>query len=233
MMFFVSPLYAQGNTDSKQDEITIEIVDGKEVVHTISEKPSEEDKDWPIIYHEITSQRDDETGEVYTLETIIREFIESDTSLSNKDCPEVVMKQMAGSSCTYNGLNSGTQTASGTGVQATVKQFSYKYCNAGDCNYYQPYKVERSWWRQNSGYSITSAWLQWGCSGTCLVCSGGTTTVQYSNNPITVGWNNNNTSYIYTTSIGWFPIMQKVDMTGSHITALSHSAQVDVSVSTP
>lgn len=237
IMVLVSPLYAQDNpTPTKgetPDEVTIEIVDGKEVIHTISAQPSEEDKDWPIVYHDISTMRDNETGKEYRLETTYRELVGTNTSLSSKDCPEDVIQQINSSNCTYYGLHSGTQTASGWGVEATVKQFSYKYCDGIDCNYYKPYKVERSWWRQSTGYSITNAWLEWGCSGVCLVCGGGTTDVVYTSSSITVGWSSDHDSNVYRTEINWFPIMQKVDVAGAHITAISHSAQVTVSVSTP
>lgn len=227
--FLVSSIHAQGGINLQQDDdITVETVDGKEVIHTISEKPSEEDKDWPIIFHDTTTERD-EKGQLIVVETTIRELRELDAS---KDCPEDETKQANRANCTYYGATTIEQSAlSSSGITAYVKHFAYKYCDGPDCSYYRPFKVERRWTRPNMSVSITNARLEWGCTTLCLICgTSDRTNAKYNSSSMTPGWNNYN-SYVYTTSISWFSQMQSLD--NAHVSAWSRSNEVSPMATLP
>jgi len=214
-----------GNTHSVGDRI-VEIVDDREVLHEISEEPSLEGADWPIVFSEIVEKTDDETGEVYIEKTEIRRLVIKDT-LKDKDCPN---EERILSNCYYDGSILVARESQSGNITAHIRHYSDVYCIPYDCTIYRPYKVERWWTRTSTSYHVTNARLSWGC-GACALCDGGNWTYVYHSDPMSPGWNNL-TSWTYTTHISWFEPMQAL-WYGGRPDALSNSDQVSVSAPLP
>jgi len=197
----IVPVAAQGETPPQPMDVMI------------SDRPSSEDANWPIIKHETRKRKDPSTG-MDIVETIV---VRQQSAKDNKDCDKnkaskFVVGATLGCQFSISISKSSTVYVGGGAVTSFVKAFADKYCNTwnGECNYVYMKKVEVYWTRTSTSFGVINARTYMGCSNPyCLLCTNGIVTTNYMDrssyfNP---SWNGLKT-YTYTrTAAATMPIM--------------------------
>jgi hypothetical protein len=197
------PSYAEPKTPLPKDPIVI-----------VTAEPSNEDKDWPIVRIETWDHMDELTGEVRTHRVIVREAPSSyRPSPEWLECPLVEPKDEL--NCIYRGTQTKTDQDWAGGVTVNLKSWAHKYCRDYDPNcfdkYYALWKSEFWWTRSDPAWTVKNAIYRAGCSG-CPNCYTGYVEYPYFQyGPLTPGWNDNNTSWVYRPLLYWPPLMPSMD----------------------
>jgi hypothetical protein len=179
-----------------------------DVVLTVTDRPSDEDKDWPVVQTE-------------SYKTVNKDGLEVTYTLVVRQKPEIGLTQacsplsdieasLSGASCTQQSAQSFTRTVALGGVTSHVKHFATPYCSGTGCLtiYYKPYRVEAWWTRTATSRTVSNAKHGWGCDA-CLECPNNNTINQVYNDPsFTPGWQNSTTTYTYNYTSTQFKIMK-------------------------
>ncbi len=163
----VVPVSAQGETPP-------------DVRLTISDEPSNEDANWPIIKRETCKRKDPSTGMEIIETTVVRR---RPPTKENKDCEnklklarsELNSVAALATGCTLyrtSIITSGTSQVGGGSVTAYAKNYADQYCNAaGVCNFVKMKKLEIYWTRTSTSFGVVNARTAWGCiGGGCWLC---------------------------------------------------------------
>jgi hypothetical protein len=116
----IVPVAAQGETPPQPMDVMI------------SDRPSSEDANWPIIKHETRKRKDPSTG-MDIVETIV---VRQQSAKDNKDCDKnkaskFVVGATLGCQFSISISKSSTVYVGGGAVTSFVKAFADKYCNTG------------------------------------------------------------------------------------------------------
>jgi hypothetical protein len=201
----VLPASAQGETPP-----TVEI--------TISDTPSNEDMNWPIVKQVLHKRKDLSTG-MDIVEIIVvkqkpptRENIECDKKSKNKSkVGRSGLDSMAtlASGCvlyTTSITTSATRTVGGGSVTGYAKNYADQYCNgAGVCDFVKMKKLEIYWTRTSTSFGVINARTAWGCiGGGCWLCQDGLnlTYYKYVSGYFNPTWSSSlrTSTYVYTSS---------------------------------
>lgn len=185
-----------------------EEVETLDVLVTVSDQPSNEDKDWPIVHTESYRTINPDGQEVtYTLivrrepGTILTQFCNTsnDTEVS-----------LSSASCTQQPSQSFTREVTSGGITSHVKHFATAFCSGTECltRYWKPYRVEAWWTRTATSWTVSNAKHTWGCDS-CLECPNGNSINQvYYGSSFTPSWQNSTNSHYYVYTSTQFKIMK-------------------------
>ncbi len=198
----ILPATAQGETPP-----TVEI--------TISDSPSNEDANWPIIKKETHRRNDPSTGHEIVETTVIKKEPPTKDKKACKDRHENGTEQfgVAVATCIvnrYSVVQQAQVSVGGGSVTGHVKNIADEYCSSvGGCGFYKMKRLDVWWTRTSTNFGVINATRTWGCvGGSCALCNGSTTGFSWrdptSFNPI---WNGL-TSKIYTRTSSTMPIMR-------------------------
>jgi hypothetical protein len=167
LMLQTMPVSAQGETPP-----LVEVM--------ISDEPSNEDANWPIVRTETRKRKNPSTGMEIIETTVIRR---RPPTKENKDCEKQVklarselnsMVALATGCTLYRSsiTTSATSLVGGGSVTAYAKNYADQYCNgAGVCNFVKMKKLEIYWTRTSTSFGVINAKTVWGCiGGGCWLC---------------------------------------------------------------
>jgi hypothetical protein len=206
----VLPVSAQGETPP-----TVEV--------TISDEPSNEDANWPIVKKETRKRKDPSTGMDIVESIVVRrmpptkENIECENKSKNKsESGQRELDSMVTlvATCVLYTTSIVTSTATssvgGGTVTAYAKNFANRYCNgAGECGFVKMNRLEIYWTRTSTSLGVINARTAWGClGGGCWLCTTfGLTYSKWLSPYFNPTWSSSlrTSTYVYTSST--MPIM--------------------------
>lgn len=186
-----------------------------EIQVTVSNNPSLEDANWSIIKTEKKVVTDPSTGQESILTAITRRGPADEDQVPCKDKNGNITNDadtvaLPTVTCVL-GRTSLTRTANNPvgGVTAYVKLYADEYCIPNlDCAYRKQTKIQAWWKRIGTGYVVRSAWMRWGCNGSCAVCPGSIYVGYITSATFTPNWNGGLTSSVYTLTKSDWPKMK-------------------------
>lgn len=185
---------------------------------TISDGPSIEDENWPIIKNETHNRKDSLTGQEILETIVVRQEPPSKDKIACKEKSKNKTYQTDSTlaTCTINRYSVTVQTSvpgAGGGVTGNAKNIANEYCNGTECGFYLMTKLQIWWTRISTSWGVRSARTNWGCSGSCTLCSGGITNYIYQTVYFNPTWNGlTSTTYTYTDPS--MPIMRSIGGSG-------------------
>jgi hypothetical protein len=202
----VMPVSAQGETPP-------------DVELTISDVPSNEDANWPIIKTETHRRKDPATGKEIIETTVVRR---RPPTKENKDCENKLNRGRSefgsavalAAGCTLYRSSitaSSTSSVGGGTVKAYAKNYADQYCNgASECGFVKMKKLEVYWTRTSTSLGVINARTAWGCiGGGCWLCQTqvGLTYYKWLSGYFNPTWSSSlrTSTYVYTSST--MPIM--------------------------
>lgn len=201
LAFVLTPLTVRASTDGQ----------GITVKREVADKPSELDKDWPIVREEKIETIDPVTKEVQTHTLVVREIqyaqpVPCETTSAENSAPAVT--------CTINGERSFGDTSTVGSITSRIVHYTDKVCQGGNCVWNKPKRIEVWWTRTDSRWFASNAYIIWGCYA-CTICEGGSWDSAWTESPSwTPAWLNNTTSYTYIYTSSSFPGLYPYDGTG-------------------
>lgn len=200
----ITPVSAQGETPP-----TVEI--------KISDEPSNEDANWPIVKKE-THRRKDLSTNTDIVETIVirqkpptKENIECETKSKNRyksgqsELDSVGTLNLTCVLFSTSITSSATRTVGGGSVTGYAKNFADQYCNgAGVCDFVKMKRLEIYWTRTSTSFGVINARTAWGCiGGGCWLCTTtGLTYYKYVSGYFNPTWSSSlrTSTYVYTST---------------------------------
>lgn len=176
----------------------------------VSDEPSNEDANWPIVKNETRKRKDPSTGQDIVETIVVRQEPPTKDKKACKDKYENKTKSIvAAATCTINRYSMVKQSqvsVGGGSVTGYVKNIANEYCSStAGCGFYKMTRLEVWWTRTATSFGVINARTTWGCSATCALCTDGTTTYRYRSGYFNPVWSGLRTStYGYTLSM---PIM--------------------------
>jgi hypothetical protein len=174
-----------------------------QIVVTVAEQPTYEDKDWPITKVDTSQQVDAVTGQTVTVTTVTRK------SPTKKVCYDT--ESVMATTCTYVDSQSRSSISSSVaGVVTHVTHYADHYCTSGcTWNLYKPTRLDVWWTRPGTNVTVSNAVTRWGCTVACQLCDGSRYQPgPFVSSPFTPSWVSSTQSYAYiytTTPSGPFP----------------------------
>jgi hypothetical protein len=185
---------------------------------TISDRPSNEDANWPIIKTE-THKRKDPLTDMDIVETIVVRKMpptpkniecESNSKKNKSKNIQSELESLLTSAATCVLYTTSTETRMSTSsigggtVTAYARNYADRYCNgAGECSFVKMKKLEIYWKRTSTSLGVINARTAWGClGGGCWLCSTtGLSYYKYLSGTFNPTWGNLQTStYTYTST---------------------------------
>lgn len=184
--------------ENESPKVNVEIVD----------KPSDKDKDWPIIKTERNSWVDKDSDQTVTHILVVRE---SPADYQFEESEEVCEDYLL-TSCVKQGERTFTDSTTVGSITSHIKHWTDKICNGIDCNYNKPTKLEVWWIRSDTSWHASDAQVAWGCHG-CVKCVGGDYEVVWYGDVFTPSWQSSTTSYTTRYTSSSYPALLPWDST--------------------
>lgn len=219
-LFMAFILVLQVSPVSAQDEMP------PHTTMVVSDEPSTEDANWPIVKKETLKRQDPKTGRNITETIVVRQHLLNPKQTNCASNVEFQFDSVAAATCQYDVTIEDSRTiyVGGGAVTSVVKAFARKYCNTanGDCDYVKMTKVQVYWKRTSTRFGVINATSYMGCvGGLCQVCSSGNSFTRYIavSAPFTPSWNGLRSLVYSLTAPTDMPIMTAFEEQAGYPTA--------------